>query len=131
MISTSKQFINALANGSARIITTGLLLASGLCAAEDSFTSKINAAKTSSSADAAKTKVTTAVNTTVELASLILAAVGFMFFVYGIFWIMQASRSEGRKESQPGWVMVVLGGVLGTAAGVYYLVVAGASAIGS
>ncbi len=127
-----EKFSNAVADQRARIVTTSLFLMSGLCGAQtqDSFTNKVNAAKSSASGEAAKTKVTTAVNTTVELVSLVIAAVGFLVFLYGIFWVMSASRSEGRKAAQPGWIMVIGGGILGTAVGVYYIVVSGASALG-
>ena len=49
--------------------------------------------------------------------------VGLAFFIWGVLWVMSASRSEGRKQATPGWVMMIGGGALGAGTALYLLFV--------
>lgn len=136
MNSKLEKLSNTFADHCARSATAVCLLLSGVNAvalpppdnkADTSFTGKVTAAKTANTA--AKTTVEGAINSTVDIITMLAALAGFLFFLYGIFWVMSASRSEGRKEASPGWIMIIGGGILGVAASVYYLVVSGAAGI--
>lgn len=49
--------------------------------------------------------------------------IGLAFFFWGVLWVMSASRSEGRKQATPGWVMMLGGGALGAGTALYLLFV--------
>lgn len=96
--------------------------ATGVALAQSSFTDRVQTAKArDSSSLLASTK--TGVDNYQQIIGLGLMLVGFAIMTWGIFWVMSAARSDGRKESKPGWIMIGGGGALGAATVIYLLTV--------
>ncbi len=106
----------------ARLVCLLLLSANDLALAQTSFTDQVKNAKVRSSTELAAS-AKSGVDNYSAIISVVLMLFGFGIMVWGIFWVMAASRSEGRKEAKPGWVMILGGGVLGAGAAAYVFTV--------
>jgi hypothetical protein len=104
----------------AQAFCTTMLLASGQVHAQ--FLDKINNATALDSGKMLE-RAKTGSNNFGLIVQSGLIAIGLVFVGWGIFWIMSAGRSEGRKEAKPGWMMVIGGGALGGIVGIYAITV--------
>ena len=118
---------NAISRGAASVrnmwaslMCMGMLLASGLAYSQTGFTDRVKNARTLDSATLAN-QTKQGVDNWGTIISLGAMLVGLFFFIWGIMWVMRASRDEGRTKAAPGWIMMIGGGALGGAMGVYLL----------
>lgn len=107
----------------ARFVCALMLVASGGYAyADGEFTDRVASAKaidTSTLRSSAKTGA----DNIGFIVGIVGTVVGLVFFVWGVLWVMSASRSEGRKSATAGWVMMIGGGALGAGTALYLLFV--------
>lgn len=110
-------------NSFARVTVGALLVMSGNAAfAAGEFTDRIQSARTVDTKQL-RENVKQGADNFAAMISLIVMVVGFAIFIWGLLWVGKASRSEGRTNATPGWVMVGIGGALGAAGGLYLLFV--------
>lgn len=107
----------------ARVVCATLLTMTGATShAAGEFTDRVSNAKaidTKSLRDSSKQGA----DNVGFIVGMLGAVVGLVFFIWGILWVMSASRSEGRKSATAGWVMMIGGGCLGAGTAVYLLFV--------
>lgn len=99
-----------------RAIVGSCLLATGAYAAE--FTDQVRNAKaidTRAMRDSTKTGADN-FGFMIGLGSMV---VGLVFAIWGIIWVMKASRSEGRTSATAGWIMLIGGGALGAITAIF------------
>lgn len=106
----------------ASAVCTTMLLASGAAIGQQEFTDRIKNAKALDSTTL-RTNVNTGANNVGAIITTVLMIIGFFVFAWGVWWVMRASRSEGRTPAAPGYWMVIGGGLLGGGAAVYAFVV--------
>lgn len=112
----------------ARLMCFGLLFAAGATSAQSEFVDRLKNAQAIDST-ALRQRANTTVNDwgfIIQIAAMLL---GLVFVIWGIIWVMNASRSEGRKEAKAGWIMIIGGGGLGAIMAIYMLFVGGATAL--
>lgn len=110
---------NRVRDALATVACTGMLLASGAVGAQ-SFTDSVKNAKkldTSSLSNSTKDGVNNIAAAAIVLAMLI----GLFVFCWGIWWVMKASRSDGRENAGPGWMMIIGGAAFGAVGGLFAL----------
>lgn len=115
---------NSLSDSFAKLVCFVLVATSTLAVAQTggSFTDRVQNAKARDSTQLYQ-QTKTGVDNWQGIFGLVLMLIGFCIMAWGIFWVMGAARSEGRKEAKPGWIMIVGGGVLGASTAVYLLTV--------
>lgn len=126
MEKVASKFSQAASRAWASAICAVLVTASNVAVAQSSFTDRVQNAKARDSS-AMLAQVKTGTDNWQMIISLIFMLIGFAIMAWGVFWVMAAARSEGRKEAKPGWFMIAGGGVLGAATGIYLAVVGIAS----
>ena len=114
---------NRLGDAWARVVCATLLTMTGATShAAGEFTDRVSNAKaidTKSLRDSSKAGA----DNVGFIVGILGAVVGLVFFIWGVIWVMSASRSDGRKEATAGWVMMIGGGALGAGTALYLLFV--------
>jgi hypothetical protein len=91
----------------------------------------LNGVKNATAKDSAalKASTTSGVNNYAAILLAVFTFIGLIFFGWGIFLVMKASRSDGREKAGPGWMMMVGGGTLGILSTAFFFLVGGLKAM--